>query len=91
MNSKKNRMPSALPTRPTREQVEALAHAIWLDRGRPVGRELEHWLEAERQLGAGSRLQAEGGLDPDTAGAAQIERELGQIVDPPETRSPTAL
>jgi len=34
----------------SREQIAALAHALWIDRGRPEGRDLEHWFEAERQL-----------------------------------------
>lgn len=40
----------AVLTPPTDEQVAALAHALWIDRGQPEGRDLEHWFEAERQL-----------------------------------------
>lgn len=35
---------------PSREQIAALAHALWIDRGRREGGDLEHWFEAERQL-----------------------------------------
>ncbi|MGL9621768.1 DUF2934 domain-containing protein [Bradyrhizobium sp. U531] len=33
-----------------RGQVRARAYELWEQAGRPVGRELEFWLEAERQL-----------------------------------------
>ncbi len=32
------------------EQIEALAHSIWLRQGCPEGRALEHWREAEEQF-----------------------------------------
>ncbi len=35
---------------PTREQVAALAYAIWEDRGRPAGSDVACWVEAEREL-----------------------------------------
>jgi len=34
----------------TTERISIRAHAIWEEQGRPQGRELEHWLLAERQL-----------------------------------------
>jgi len=33
------------------ERVRDLAYSLWEQQGRPVGRDLEHWLEAERRLG----------------------------------------
>jgi hypothetical protein len=39
----------ALPP-PTHEQIMQRAHRIWIEAGRPEGRDREHWLEAERQL-----------------------------------------
>ena len=59
------------PKPPTREQIEALAHAIWKDRGSPEGFELDHWFEAERQLRDDARVSpphdsgAGPGTDPD--------------------------
>jgi hypothetical protein len=91
MKPKKDPVPSTYSVPPTREQVEALAYAIWLDRGCPVGRDLEHWIEAKRQLGVLAPEQTEGGFDPATAEVAQIDRELERMVDPPQPRSPTAL
>lgn len=35
---------------PTPEQVAERARSIWIERGSPGGRDLEHWLDAERQL-----------------------------------------
>ena len=40
------RLPGALPP----EAVAAYAYHIWEQEGRPVGREREHWLQAEAQL-----------------------------------------
>jgi hypothetical protein len=83
---------TSTPPPPTNEQVAALAYAIWLDRGQPTGCDLEHWLEAERQLRGGvAPLASDGRVDADTAPAARIEREMDRIVSPPAPRSPTSL
>jgi hypothetical protein len=39
---------------PTHEDVAQRAHQLWQDSGCPGGRDTEIWLEAERQLTAGS-------------------------------------
>jgi hypothetical protein len=90
--------PSTIPTPPpTREQIQALAHAIWIDRGRPEGCDVEIWLEAERQLcGRNTAVPPAAdvsgeSVDPDTAEARRIDREMDRIVSPPEQRSPTSL
>jgi hypothetical protein len=33
-------------------RIRERAHRIWVEEGKPYGRELAHWREAERQLGA---------------------------------------
>ena len=38
---------------PTPEQIQARAHEIYLARGGAAGRELDDWLQAERELKAG--------------------------------------
>ena len=93
--------PTAAPGSPppTREQIAALAHAIWIDRGRPDGRDVDHWLEAERQLAgevrrpvAADEIPADANaLEPDATLRGPIERELDRIVSPREQRSPTSL
>src|SRR6187397_2466754 len=83
----------------TREQIQALAHAIWIDRGCPQGCDVEIWLEAERQLGAEGRassasehLSVQGeSMDLERSGAARIENEMDRIVGTPGARSPTSL
>ena len=84
---------------PTHEQIEALAHAIWIDRGRPEGRELDNWLEAERQLKGDVRspmaaddIPADANaLDPDASLEGKVERELEQMRPASGPRSPTSL
>ncbi|PTX97811.1 DUF2934 domain-containing protein [Opitutus sp. ER46] len=43
---------TAHPPRPelAREQIAERARRLWMERGSPGGRDLEHWLDAERQL-----------------------------------------
>jgi hypothetical protein len=38
------------PTQPNREAVAALAHQLWEKNGRPAGRDVEFWLQAERSV-----------------------------------------
>jgi hypothetical protein len=93
MKSKPISRPSATETTsrpPTREQIQALAHALWVDRGCPIGSDIDIWLDAERQLG-GPALRDDDRVDPETSKAARVDRELERIVRPPEQRSPTAL
>src|SRR3954469_7675195 len=35
---------------PTQEQIARRAYEIFIERGQPEGQDLEHWLEAEKQL-----------------------------------------
>ena len=42
----------------TTERISIRAHAIWEEQGRPQGRELEHWLQAESQLKASHSFAA---------------------------------
>lgn len=104
MKSKKTsrsgaKAPSPSRSTPTPEQIGALAHALWIDRGRPEGMDLDHWLEAERQLKgdvrdplAADELPASNRApDPDRALETDIERELEQMIAPPERRGITSL
>jgi hypothetical protein len=42
----------------TREEIALYAYYIWEKEGRPEGRALEHWLQAELQLRAARPLDA---------------------------------
>jgi hypothetical protein len=39
-----------LAARRTKEEIRARARELWEQHGRPAGRDLEFWLQAERQL-----------------------------------------
>jgi hypothetical protein len=40
----------AIRTHPTREEVEVRAHEIYVERGGAHGRDVDDWLQAEREL-----------------------------------------
>ena len=40
----------AARAKPTREQIARRAYEIWMDGGCPHGCDLDHWLQAEREL-----------------------------------------
>lgn len=48
--------PTALPKqtaidfRPSQDAISKRAYALYLDQGRPQGRDVQHWLEAEIQV-----------------------------------------
>ncbi|GEM_PF-2686452 len=44
--------------KPTHEEIAALAQRIYETEGRPQGRAMEHWLQAEAQLTAERKAQA---------------------------------
>jgi hypothetical protein len=41
---------SVPPPQPTHDEISLCAYVIWLDEGRPDGRDKEHWYQAETQL-----------------------------------------
>lgn len=42
--------PDTFDTPPSPEEIAAEAYCIYCERGHEAGRDLEHWLEAERRL-----------------------------------------
>lgn len=54
------------PRYPTHDEIAARAHAIWIEQGCPEGREVENWLEAERQLGGPAPASRDVAADLDT-------------------------
>lgn len=67
---------NAHPEPPTQEQITARAHRLWIEAGRPEGRDQEHWAEAERQLqaGRGNVTDAERAADQRVDGLAAPRR-----------------
>jgi Protein of unknown function (DUF2934) len=64
---------------PTHDEIAQRARQIWQDKGSPGGRDDEIWLEAERDLIAGS-----GGSDPSAASGEQAHST-------PESKGASAL
>jgi hypothetical protein len=84
----------------TREQIAALAHEIWRERGCPAGSDVDIWLEAERQLNGGApprNLEVDpipadpGNPDVDPAIEPEEDAELDDIATRSPRRSPTSL
>ena len=76
----------------SREQIARRAYELWLERGCPAGRDLEIWLEAERQLKAKAAGTAGQLPSWDNDGlAAEVEKRLDELTDQPPVRSPTSL
>jgi hypothetical protein len=85
---------------PTHEQIAALAHELWRERGSPDGSDIDIWLEAERQLrgspptrpASADEIPADGAnSDPDSdpALASKTDRELRGFGSRPAPRSVT--
>lgn len=102
MNTRRNASPTNVhPRPPTQEQIAALAHELWRERGSPEGSDIDIWLEAERQLNGEVPRHPERDpipADPDRADAdsdpalnPEIDREIGNVGGPGEERSPTSF
>lgn len=74
----------ALPA-PTHEQVAALAHELWQERGCPEGSDVDIWLEAERQLN-GAPATRPGHVDPIPADPAAADPDEDPALNPEEDR-----
>jgi hypothetical protein len=65
---------------PGSEEVRERAYRIWESEGKPHGRDLEHWLQAERELSAdtgsptGEKKKRSGGTAPKGRGASSRPR-----------------
>ena len=49
-------------------RIRARAYQIWLEEGRPDGRENDHWRRAEAQINTEGTEQADKGVQPPLAG-----------------------
>jgi Protein of unknown function (DUF2934) len=50
---------------PTHPQISAKAEEIWINRGRPEGRDQEIWFEAEKHLSIGAAISSMEKADDD--------------------------
>jgi hypothetical protein len=71
-----------------REQIAALAYALWQERGCPEGTPDEDWLRAEREIGGSKRIDeeaesrdsAERSIDTETADPSLLRFPVGSEV-----------
>lgn len=102
MNSRRISQDTAGGQRPaTHEQIAALAHELWRERGSPEGSDIDIWLEAERELNGSPPVRSERDpipADPDRADAdsdpainPESDQEIGRVGGPGEGRSPTSF
>jgi hypothetical protein len=90
----KSRKSSPGPTAPgtaapiPTEKIAERARRIWEEQGRPEGRDLEHWLEAERQLRADSRPTGarSGGDGSLTDADIESDKSVDGLVQRPRSR-----
>jgi Protein of unknown function (DUF2934) len=54
-----------MPTPDSNEKIEKRAHQLWEAEGCPEGRELDFWLQAERELSDAPEAAAPGSNDGD--------------------------
>ena len=76
---------------PTHEQIAERARKLWTERGSPGGRDLEHWLEAERQLRDESAQAAHDGGPKRGRDLNEAEKRLDGLIEPkpsPPQRTP---
>lgn len=84
MNTATSAVPNDTRTIPLQDRISDQARQLWENYGRPHGRDVEIWLEAERQvLGADSQVNAGAG-----AGAVAAP-ELKSALTPKAPRAST--
>lgn len=82
---------------PSEEEISARARQIWQDRGRPSDRDLEIWVEAERELSQSSSNRSSSGLpvtrdtEEDVEEAEKVQDRIEETAAPAPDRSPTSL
>jgi hypothetical protein len=67
------------------QNIESLAYYIYVAEGRPEGRALRHWLEAEKQFEAECQFEAESRLEPNIFGDKVVKHlNIVAITRPPD-------
>lgn len=64
---------------PTPEQIAERARSIWIARGSPGGRDLEHWLDAEQQLREELNARSRPAKRPPPSGRSKPGREADPV------------
>ena len=74
---------------PTTDEISRRAYEIFVQRGRPNGQDLEHWLQAEAELKSASSLivaRVGRGLRRDSAREKRIESSARKPARPGRSR-----
>lgn len=91
--SKKNKEAS----RPTCEEISALAYHLYEQEGRPSGRHVEHWLQAELLLNMraaeekAATARSSRPTEKKTATAAKMDRSAPRIVPQHQTTAAAGM
>ena len=81
MNPKRSSTADSRPPRPvTPEQIAALAHELWQERGCPEGSDVDIWLEAERELNGLPAVR--GHRDPIPADPDRADADSDPAINP---------
>jgi hypothetical protein len=73
-------MPKAAATRDTealRKRVEERAYALWESEGRPLGRDLDHWRQAESEITAPNNAETAPKSNPTASSTTDKRRRAG--------------
>ncbi len=66
---------------PAHDEISRRARAIWEERGRPDGRDLEHWLDAERQLRQAKESRQSGRQQGRRQDVDEAEKRLDGLIE----------
>ena len=73
-------MNTDFPHPPTHKDIARHARPRWQDRGCPEGRDMELWLEAERQLNSGGKEAFAERAKAETAAESMVEFQISPAV-----------
>jgi hypothetical protein len=69
---------------PNEEEIARRAREIWEEEGRPEGRHLEHWQQAERELGGDGTAAVGNEAAPEVAELPPGDQEIPVPVGAPD-------
>lgn len=74
----------SIPAEPTEGSIALRAYALWEEEGRPAGKDVEHWLRAERELQVKSEQAARGGTGSERTGHSDTDTRMKPVRRAPE-------